>query len=63
MINPFSGKENVWKIEKAKQAKKIAIIGGGPAGLQAAWILGKKGHQVTVYEKEATAGGNVIKLR
>lgn len=57
MINPFSGKENVWKIEKAKQAKKIAIIGGGPAGLQAAWILGKKGHQVTVYEKEATAGG------
>lgn len=57
MINPFSGKENIWIIEQAKQKKKIAIVGAGVAGLQAAWILGKKGHNVTVYEKEKTAGG------
>lgn len=57
MINPFSGKENIWTIEEAENKKKIGIIGAGPAGLQAAWILGKKGHQVKVYEKESTAGG------
>lgn len=57
MINPFSGKENLWTIDEAEHSKKIGIIGAGPAGLQAAWILGKKGHQVKVYEKESTAGG------
>ncbi|MGN1181722.1 MAG: NAD(P)/FAD-dependent oxidoreductase [Faecalibacillus sp.] len=57
MINPLSGKENLWTIDEVKDKKKIAIIGAGPAGLQAAWILGKRGHQVKVYEKENTAGG------
>lgn len=57
MINPFSGKEGLWVIEKAKERKRIAIVGAGPAGLQAAWILAKRGHDVTVYEKEAVAGG------
>ena len=57
MINPFSGKEKVWEIRKAQSPKRIAVVGAGPAGLQAAWILGKRGHQVTVYEKESTAGG------
>lgn len=57
MINPFSGKEGLWHIEKTSQAKKIGIVGAGPAGLQAAWILAKRGHDVHVYEKEATAGG------
>lgn len=57
MINPFSGKEKVWEIQEAKQKKRIAVVGAGPAGLQAAWILGKRGHDVTVYEKENMAGG------
>ena len=57
MINPFSGKEKVWEIQEAKQKKRIAVVGAGPAGLQAAWILGKRGHDVAVYEKENMAGG------
>lgn len=57
MINPLSGKEHVWEIREAEKKKKICIIGAGPAGLQAAWILAKRGHEVTVYEKEKTAGG------
>lgn len=57
MINPFSGKEHIWEIKKAEVQKKIAVVGAGPAGLQAAWILAKRGHNVTVFERQAQAGG------
>lgn len=57
MMNPFSGKESRWKILPAEKKKKIAIIGAGPGGLEAAWILAKRGHSVDVYEKEDSAGG------
>ena len=58
VVNPFSGKETRWKIEEAKKKKKILIAGAGPAGLEAAWILAKRGHDVTVFEKNDTPGGN-----
>lgn len=57
MNNPFTGKERTWVIRETGQPKRIAVAGAGVAGLQAAWILGKRGHQVTVYEKNLTAGG------
>ena len=57
MNNPFSGKEGLWEIKKSEKPKKIAIIGSGPAGLQAAWILGERGNDVTVFEKDDTLGG------
>lgn len=57
MVNPFSGKEGQWIITDAEQKKKIAVVGAGPAGLQAAWVLAKRGHDVTVYEKESVPGG------
>lgn len=42
---------------KAATGKKVAVIGGGPAGVGAAYYLGTLGHSVTVYEKTATLGG------
>ncbi len=42
---------------KAATGKKVAIIGGGPAGIGAAYYLGTLGHSVTVYEKSTTLGG------
>lgn len=57
MINPFSGKENRWKITPSHVKRNIIIAGAGPAGLEAAWILAKRGHCVTVFEKEAVPGG------
>jgi glutamate synthase (NADPH/NADH) small chain len=40
-----------------KNGQKVAIIGGGPAGLMAAWELGLRGYTVTLFEKEPVLGG------
>ena len=46
------------KIAKDKPTgKRIAVIGGGPAGLTAAWFLTKKGHEVTIFEAASKLGG------
>ena len=42
-----------------KTGHKIAVIGGGPAGLSAAWQLGLKGHSVDLYEAEGKLGGKI----
>ncbi|MCK5069900.1 MAG: FAD-dependent oxidoreductase, partial [Desulfocapsa sp.] len=46
------------KISKDKPTgKRIAVIGGGPAGLSAAWYLTRKGHEVTIFEAAPKLGG------
>ena len=42
---------------KVRTGKKIAVIGSGPSGLAAADLLNKRGHSVTVFEREDKAGG------
>ena len=53
--------KNNWKIPHKRQQgyldKKIAVIGGGPAGLTCAAFLAKEGYQVTIYEKNSELGG------
>lgn len=58
--NPVTGREIQYsKIPKAKKIKKIAIIGGGPAGMKAAVVAAERGHQVTLFEKSDELGGQV----
>lgn len=59
MQNPFTGKESTWSVEKAETAKKIVVVGAGPAGLEFAWLAAKRGHEVTVLEKSARPGGQL----
>ncbi|MCL2125123.1 MAG: NAD(P)/FAD-dependent oxidoreductase [Oscillospiraceae bacterium] len=47
-------------VPKAVAKKKVAVVGGGPAGIQAMETLLARGHDVTLYEKSGRLGGNVI---
>ncbi|MDR1766200.1 MAG: FAD-dependent oxidoreductase [Lachnospiraceae bacterium] len=46
-------------IEPVRSRKKVAVVGGGPAGMNAALICAKRGHAVTLYEKENELGGQL----
>lgn len=55
-VNPVIGREGDLKLVPAERSKKVCIIGGGPAGLEAARICASRGHDVTLYEKRALGG-------
>jgi len=57
LVNPFTGREGEFRLDKTDKPKKVMVIGGGPGGLEAAWITAKRGHKVTLYEKENVLGG------
>lgn len=59
--NPSTGREveQPHEIEKAETAKKVLIIGAGPAGLEAARVAALRGHQVVVHEAAPHAGGQI----
>jgi 2,4-dienoyl-CoA reductase-like NADH-dependent reductase (Old Yellow Enzyme family)/thioredoxin reductase len=57
LVNPLTGKEGSVRLEPAAKPKKVMIVGAGPAGLETSWIAARRGHQVTVYEKQAVPGG------
>jgi 2,4-dienoyl-CoA reductase-like NADH-dependent reductase (Old Yellow Enzyme family)/thioredoxin reductase len=57
LLNPFCGQEGEMQIRPALKRKKVIIIGGGPGGLEAAWVAAARGHQVTLYEKRPALGG------
>lgn len=60
MINPFSGHELTMKIEKTLNPKSVVVVGGGPGGLEASWVLAARGHKVTLLEKNSKLGGQII---
>lgn len=59
-VNPACGRENEYGLSPALQKKKVLIVGGGVAGMEAARVCAVRGHMVTLYEKADQLGGNLI---
>jgi 2,4-dienoyl-CoA reductase-like NADH-dependent reductase (Old Yellow Enzyme family)/thioredoxin reductase len=60
MVNPWAGREGELTIQKTEAPKRVMVVGGGPAGMQAAWIAKERGHKVILYEKEEQLGGQFV---
>ena len=60
-VNPRTGFEDVMPKEfpKAEKAKRVAVVGGGSAGMNFALVAAKRGHQVEIYEKSDRLGGKL----
>ncbi len=59
-INPPTMQSGKYYIAPAKKQKKIAVVGGGIGGMEAAIVCAKRGHQVTLYERTGELGGVFI---
>ena len=60
LVNPSLGREAEMEIRPAERPKKIMVIGGGPAGMNAAWVSANRGHDVHLFEKQSALGGQLI---
>jgi 2,4-dienoyl-CoA reductase (NADPH2) len=56
-INAVLGREQEYAIRSAGNKKKVLVVGGGPAGMEAARVAALRGHEVILYEKEHKLGG------
>ena len=60
MHNPMTGRESKWgKITQSDEPKNVTIIGGGPAGLEAARVAAERGHRVTLFDASEELGGQL----
>jgi mycofactocin system FadH/OYE family oxidoreductase 2 len=61
--NPAIGKEKEWgegTLKAAPIKKKVVVVGGGPGGMWAAKMAGRRGHDVTLYDRNDTLGGQAL---
>ncbi len=65
LTNPRTGKEGEWQkpdLTPATDRKRVLVIGGGPAGAEAAWTAAARGHDVTLWERGDRLGGELNRI-
>ena len=66
VMNPAVGREERWgegTLRPATESKRVAVVGGGPAGLKVAGVAALRGHHVTLFEASAEVGGHLDLLK
>lgn len=58
-LNPETGRERDYAIQRVSKPKKVLVVGAGPGGLEAARVAALQGHEVTLMDKETEPGGNL----
>ncbi len=60
LVNPMLGREKEMAFIPTSKPRKIMVVGGGPGGLNLAWVAAKRGHEVHVFEKRNSLGGQLL---
>jgi 2,4-dienoyl-CoA reductase-like NADH-dependent reductase (Old Yellow Enzyme family)/thioredoxin reductase len=60
LVNPMLGREKEMAFIPTDNPKRVMVVGGGPGGLNVAWVAAKRGHTVHVYEKRSELGGQLV---
>ena len=66
VMNPAVGREQRWgegTLQPAPEAKRVAVVGAGPAGLKVAGVAARRGHEVTLFEECDEVGGHLDLLK
>jgi 2,4-dienoyl-CoA reductase-like NADH-dependent reductase (Old Yellow Enzyme family)/NADPH-dependent 2,4-dienoyl-CoA reductase/sulfur reductase-like enzyme len=58
-VNAETGRESRWAVVPAAQPRRVMVIGGGPAGMEAARVAQIRGHEVSLWEKDDVIGGKL----
>ena len=60
LVNPMLGREKEMAFSNTENPKKVMVIGGGPGGLNVAWVAARRGHDVSLFERQSTLGGQLL---
>jgi 2,4-dienoyl-CoA reductase-like NADH-dependent reductase (Old Yellow Enzyme family)/thioredoxin reductase len=59
MFNPLTGRESEIQLAPAAEPRRVIVVGGGPAGLEAACVAAQRGHRVSLFEQDDRLGGQL----